>query len=181
MIYNYLTNIEQLTEEQINLGFESIIQHKQAFVKIYNIIEFLALYLKWLSSYLENRTQMACINGSVSDLPPPPPPRVVNDVPQSSILGPRLLIIYMHDLPNCLTHCITNMTADDTTICVSAQNKAEVSKLLQEDLSRVNEWLCANKLSLHVGNTCYMLLTTAQHRRHITPDLTLYYHWAIVI
>ena len=58
-----------------------------------------------------------------------------------------------------------NMYADDTAICVSARNKAEVSRLLQEELSRLNEWLCANRLSLHVGKTSCMLVTTAQRIR----------------
>ena len=58
------------------------------------------------------------------------------------------------------------MYADHTTIRVSARNKAEVSRLLQDDLSKVNEWLCVNRLSLHVGNTSCMLVTTAQRIGH---------------
>ena len=60
--------------------------------------------LNWFRSYLENRTQMACINGSVSD-----PLIITTGVPQGSILGPLLFTIYMNDLPKCLQHCKTNM------------------------------------------------------------------------
>ena len=49
---------------------------------------------------------------------------VVTGVPQSSIFGPHLLIIYINVQPNCLKHCTTNMYADDTYIYVSARNKA---------------------------------------------------------
>ena len=70
------------------------------------------------------------------------------------------------------------MYADDTAICVSTQNKAEVSSLLQEDLSRVNNWLCANRLNLHHA---HVEKTSCMHGqffnflvyRFFCPDLTV--------
>ena len=118
-----------------------------------------------ISSYLESRTQMACINGSVSD-----PFIITTGVPQGSILGPLLFTIYMKDLPKCLQHCKTNMYADDTAICISASDKAGVTKLMQDDLINVNDWLCANRLSLHIGKTSCMLITSAQRRPHMSHD-----------
>ena len=70
--------------------------------------------LNWFCSYLESRTQMACINGSVSD-----PLIITTGIPQGSILGPLLFTIYMNDVPKCLQHCTTNMYADETAMCVS--------------------------------------------------------------
>ena len=104
--------------------------------------------LNWFRSYLESRTQMACINGSMSD-----PLIITTGVPQGSILGPLLFTIYMNSLPNCLQHRKTNMYADDTAICVSASDKAGVTKLMKDDLINVNDWLCENRLSLHIGKT----------------------------
>ena len=121
--------------------------------------------LNWFRSYLENRTQMACMNGSVSD-----PLIITAGVPQGSILGPLLFTIYMNDLPKCLQHCKTNMYADDTVICVSASDKAGVTKLMQDDLINVNDWLCANRLSFHIGKTSCMLVTSAQCRRRMSHD-----------
>ena len=116
-------------------------------------------------SYLESRAQMACINGSVSD-----PLIITTGVPQGFILGPLLFTIYMNDLPKCLEHCKTNMYADDTAICVSASDKAGVTKLMQDDLINVNDWLCANRLSLYIGKTSCMLVTSAQRRRRMSQD-----------
>ena len=111
---------------------------------------------------------MACINGSVSD-----PLIITTGVrPQGSILGPLLFTIYMNDLglPKCLQHCKTNMYAYDTAICVSASDKAGVTKLMQDDFINLNDWLCANRLSLHIGKTLCMLVTSAQRRRRMSHD-----------
>ena len=80
--------------------------------------------LNWFRSYFKNRTQMACINGSVSD-----PLIITTGAPQGSILGPLLFTFYMKDLPKCLQHSKTNMYADDTAIRVSASDKASVTSL----------------------------------------------------
>ena len=95
---------------------------------------------------------------------------ITTGAPQGSILGPHLFTIYMNDLPKCLQHCKTNMYADDTVICDSASDKAGVTKLMQDDLINVNDWLCANRLSLHIGKTSCMLVTSAQRRRRMSQD-----------
>ena len=129
-------------------------------LKHYGISE---ICLNWFRSYLEDRTQMARINGSVSD-----PLIITTGVPQGSILGPLLFTIYMKDLPKCLQHCKTNMYADDTAICVSASDKAGVTKLMQDELINKNDWLCANRLSFHIGKPLCMLVTSAQRRRRMS-------------
>lgn len=81
-------------------------------------------------------------------------------VPQGSILGPLLFLIYINDLPGCLLHAKAHMYAVDTTIRASTVSTAELYAEVNNDLTRVRDWLLANKLSLNVTKTEYIFLTT---------------------
>ena len=67
--------------------------------------------LDWFNSYLTNRTQRRLVNGSLSKTC-----SLKCGVPQGTILGPLLFLIYINDLPNCLSSCQPRMYADDTHI-----------------------------------------------------------------
>ena len=88
-------------------------------------------------------------------------------VPQGSILGPLLFILYMNDLPQCFNLCEVNIYADDTAFYVSGNNVNEINLALQTEMDAVHQWLCANKLSLHVGKTVSMLICSRQKRAHL--------------
>jgi len=124
--------------------------------------------LYWFESYLSERIQIAGVNGSLSD-----PQTITTGVPQGSILGPLLFIVYMNDLSGSLSRCEANMYADDTAIYVSSPSVAEVTEILQDDMERVSGWLRANKLSLHLGKTVSMLVASRQRRRHLPDQLSL--------
>ena len=103
----------------------------------------------WLKSYLSDRIQVAFINGSLSTSM-----TIETGVPQGSILGPLLFLIYLNDLHISLEHCKVNMYADDTafyTPATMSNNICDIIPSLQSDLSNVSDWLDANKLSLHIG------------------------------
>ena len=68
----------------------------------------------WFKSYLNNRTQMCMVNGVLSD-----PKQLSCGIPQGTILGPLLFLIYINDLPNCVKFSSTRMYADDTNLTVS--------------------------------------------------------------
>ena len=70
--------------------------------------------LKWFESYLCDRSQKYSINGHLSNIAP-----VSCDVPQGSNLGPLLFLVYINDLPNCLSLASPRMFADDTNILAS--------------------------------------------------------------
>ena len=83
--------------------------------------------------------------------------KIATGVPQGSILGPLLFILYVNDLSICFKYSTVNMYADDTVFYCSDISVASVTHKLQHDLLTVASWLQANKLSLHIGKTSCMI------------------------
>lgn len=111
--------------------------------------------LKWFTSYLTNRTQSVKYHNSISNKLP-----VRMGVPQGSILGPLLFILYINDMPSVLQNARPIIFADDTTLFVSNRDVDLALHLLQEDVDKLVLWFIANKLSLNLSKTNYMLFTT---------------------
>ena len=113
--------------------------------------------LDWFKSYLTNRTQRCLVNGSLS--------RICSlkcGVPQGTILGPLLFLIYINDLPNCLTSCQPRMYADDTHITYAGVDVNSIQLNLNHDLDNLNKWLISNKLTLNTSKTEFMLIGSRQ-------------------
>ena len=81
-------------------------------------------------------------------------------VPQGSILGPLLFLIYINDLPNSLRGAVPRMFADDTNLTLSAKTLIELK--LTPELNNLSCWLKANKLSLNVAKTELMIIGSRQ-------------------
>ena len=96
-------------------------------------------------SYLSNRTQRCNVNGRLSS-----PCTITCGVPQGSVLGPllALFLMYIDDLPNCLREASPRIFADDTNITLTAKTLTEIKLALTPELSNLNCWLRANRLSL---------------------------------
>ena len=109
----------------------------------------------WFRNYLENRQQVTRYKKCISSL------RDINcGIPQGSILGPLLFILYINDLPSSTFSSDIGLYADDTVLYTSGSDVEEVSVKLQDDMNRVYLWMCANKLSLNVSKTKSMLFAT---------------------
>ena len=108
--------------------------------------------LEWFRNYLTNRKQFVTYNNVKSDVCD-----ITYGVPQGSVLGPLLFIIYSNDIPNSLKNCKCILFADDTTVYVSGHRKSNLFADMKEDLENLIEWFRANKLSLNILKTNYVL------------------------
>ena len=83
-------------------------------------------------------------------------------LPRGTILGPLLFLIYINDLPNCLTSCQPRMYADDTHITYAYVDVNSIQLNLNHDLGNLNKWLISNKLTLNTAKTEFMLIGSKQ-------------------
>ena len=83
-------------------------------------------------------------------------------IPQGTILGPLLFLLYINDLPNCLEHSQARMYADDTNLTFASNNIDDINYHLNHDLANVNKWLIANRLTLNQSKTEFMLIDSRQ-------------------
>ena len=123
--------------------------------------------LSWFHSYLTGRKQFVDIDGTQSELLD-----IKTGVPQGSILGPLLFLIYMNDIPNCSSLFDFILYADDTSLLNSIQLSMSIECKMAIDninteLSNISDWLAVNKLSLNVKKTKYMVF---HHINKKIPD-----------
>ena len=108
--------------------------------------------LDWFRDYLSNRTQCVVYDEVSSELM-----LVKCGVPQGSILGPLLFLLYVNDLPNATTNLFSVLYADDTNMFATGEDIDYLVSNLNKTLLNVSDWLKANKLSINVKKTHYMV------------------------
>lgn len=93
-------------------------------------------------------------------------------MPQGSILGPLLFLIYINDLPNCLssTQCI--LYADDTTIFTYHNNISSLVNILSTDLENIFRWCNTNLLSINATKTKFVVVSSHQRNLLSIPHIT---------
>ena len=115
---------------------------------------------RWLNNYLADRFQMVVVNGSVSS-----EAAVLSGVPQGSVLGPLLFLIYIDDLPNVVQALLgdskVNLFADDILLYHLILNPDDYI-LLQRAVLLVEQWSVANFLSFNAGKCKYMTVSRKQ-------------------
>ena len=117
-----------------------------------------------LKSYLSGRYQRTQVKSVLSSLA-----SVLWGVPQGSVLGPLLFLIYINDLPN-VSDLMSWLFADDTALALSADNFKDLEIKLNNEVEKVHNWLLANKLSVHYTDKTQFMLIKA-------PNLTASEHY----
>ena len=97
-------------------------------------------------------------------------------MPQGSILGPLLFLIYINGLTNSLRGAVPRMFADDTNLTLSAKTLTELKLALTPELNNLSCWLKANKLSLNVPKTELMIIGLRQRLPNV-PHFTSELWW----
>ena len=120
----------------------------------------------WLSSYLNNRKQYVHTNGTSSDVRP-----LEYGVPQGSILGPLLFIVYINDLPRSYELARFILYADDANIIITGNSEQELQSKYNSLASAIENWVNANGLLLNVSKTKYMIISNKKFR----PDINVEY------
>ena len=110
-------------------------------------------------SYLENREQCVKVNKSISDVA-----KVSIGVPQGSILGPILFLVYINDFPKIsnILKCI--LFADDTTLSASGDDLYKLTNDFNTELLKIESWTSANRLSINLEKTHAMLFSKLKKR-----------------
>ena len=159
-------------------AFDSVV-HSKLLIKLqsYGINGFL---LKWITSFLSNRVQSVKVESVISD-----PAPVISGVPQGSVLGPTLFLVFINDLVEVVKHSEILLFADDLKIFNISSN----NMLLQADLCNVSNWSNTWQLpisikkcnTLYIGrnNPCYQYTlndTPLESVGNSCKDLGVYIH-----
>ena len=118
----------------------------------------------WIKSYLEHRKQYVKIENVESDYMD-----VVCGVPQGSILGPKLFILYINDMCNVTKYLKFILFADDTNLFCSGHDINKLSEIVSNELYKLKDWFAVNRLSLNINKTNYMIFS---NRRYV-PDVRI--------
>jgi hypothetical protein len=126
--------------------------------------------LKWFDSYLSNRFQYVSIGSTASKLL-----RIKIGVPQGSILGPLLFIIYINDLPK-ISSLLSFLFADDTTLCSSHSDLNFLIEHVNQEFQKVVHYFRAHKLSIHPAKTKFILFSNSNVAHSLPCNIVVNYN-----
>ncbi len=147
-----------------------VLDFSQAFDKVnHNILleklqhyGFRGIAYSWFKSYLSKRTQIVAINGvNASEL-------TINcGVPQGSVLGPLLFLIYINDIYQSSQILQFRLFADDISILLANKKLDILEQIMNTELQKVSAWLLANKLSLNISKSNFLLISSRKTDKSI--------------
>ena len=119
----------------------------------------------WFQSCLTNRSQQVNISGKLSD-----PQHIAAGVPQGSVLGPLLFLIYINDLPLSIQTCILELFADDATLSCSDPSILNLTNCLNEDLKNFQDWCIRNDMVVNVPKAKAMFIASRNAANRILEN-----------
>ena len=143
-------------------GFDTV-DHKILLFKM-NHYEVKGILYEWFKSYLTNRQQFTTVTKKQSELS-----SVEFGVPQGSILGLLLFLIYINDINKAIIFSSVHHFTDDTNILYVSSSLKDINKKINHDLSNLVQWFTANKISLKVSKS--ELIIFKSHSKQITKHL----------
>lgn len=124
--------------------------------------------LQWLNDYLSHRLQCVKVDNAISPSLP-----VTCGVPQGSIMGPLLFLLFINDLCEIQSSFYPFVFADDTTLFLRGRNIEEMSTTATNNLRNICSWLRSNKLSLNIEKTNYLLFTLNPNLRRLPIHINI--------
>jgi len=119
----------------------------------------------WLKEYLQQRFQCVRIGDSISALC-----KVLSGVPQGSVLGPLLFMIFINDLPECIKFAMPFIFANDTKCLIAVRSTTDTDKL-QEDINNTTDWSRSTNLLFNVAKFSHINFLP---KSSINPDTSIY-------
>ena len=118
---------------------------------------------------MSDRSQFVSINGFNSDYK-----TIKNGVPEGSVLGPLLFLIFINDLNIAIKHSETFPLADDTCLLNIKDSVKQINKVVNKDLKFLVQWLNANKISLNIAKTEVVIFRRKKKQLHCDMNLGTY-------
>ena len=124
--------------------------------------------LQWFKSYLSDREQYVIYNETCSSYK-----TISCGVPQGSILGPLLFLLYINDLANVSNVLFSLLFADDSNMFVSGKNPDELLNIMNAEMTKIVNWLRTNKLSLNLKKTHFIIFRKKRGKITLQNDLII--------